>query len=192
MVMSHFQRTRPECKIETFFRSGRQKKIDCFSVDGFCSDCNTVFKAMGCFYHFCLCQELCPSSTEEEIQRGSQKREPDALRRHYIEEKGFKVIEMWDCEWWRPYKTTNTVKQHIREHFLYRRSLAAGQLLEEIKKGKLFGYVQCDIELPEKLRANFANFPPIFKYNLVNKCDIEDLMKNYAEEERLLSQPRKK
>ena len=47
MVMSYFQRTRPECEIESFFTTGRQKKIDCFSVDGFCSHCNTVFEAMG-------------------------------------------------------------------------------------------------------------------------------------------------
>ena len=191
MVMSYFQRTRPECEIENFFTTGRQKKIDCFGVDGFCSHCNTVFEAMGCFYHFCPCQELRPSLTEEDIQRASKKRELDALRRHYIQEKGFKVIEMWECEWWRLYKTTNTVKQHIREHFPYMRSLAAEQLLEEIKKGKLFGYVQCDIEVPEILRSNFSNFPPIFKNTLVSKNDIDDLMKTYAEEEGLMSQPRK-
>ena len=42
------------------------------------------------------------------------------------------------------------------------------QLLEELKEGKLFGYVQCDIEIPEILRANFANFPPIFNNTLVS------------------------
>ena len=94
MVMYYFQRTRPECEIESFFTTGRQKKIDCFSVDGFCSRCNTVIEAMGCFYHFCPCQELCPSLTEVNIQRGSKKRELDALRRHYIQENGFKVTEM--------------------------------------------------------------------------------------------------
>ena len=135
MVMSYFQRTRPESEIESFFTTGRLKKNKCFTVDGFCSHCNTMFEAMGCFYHFCHCQELRPSLTEEEIERGSKKRELDALRRHYKQEKVFKVIEMWECEWWRLYKTTNTVKQHIREHFPYRRSLAAEQLLEEIKKG---------------------------------------------------------
>ena len=98
---------------------------------------------------------------------------------------------MWQFEWWRLYKTTNTVKQHIREHFPYRCSLAAEQLLEEIKEGKLFGYVQCGFEVFEKLRANVANFPPIFKNTLVSKSDIGDLMNNYAEEERILSQPRK-
>ena len=41
-VISCFQRTRPDCEIENFFTTGRQKKIDCFIVDGFCSHCNTV------------------------------------------------------------------------------------------------------------------------------------------------------
>ena len=74
MVMSYFQRKRPKCEIESFFTTCRQKKIDCFSVDGFCSHCNTVFEAMGCVYHFCPCQELRPSLTEEDIQRGRKKR----------------------------------------------------------------------------------------------------------------------
>ena len=104
--------------------------------------------------------------------------------------KGLNVIEIWECEWWKLYKTTNTVK-HIREHFPSRRSFAAVQLLEEIKTGKLFGYMQCDIEVGENLRSNFDNFPPIFKNTLVSKNDIGEPMKNYAEEERLLSQHRK-
>ena len=146
---------------------------------------------MGCFYHFCPCQALRSSVTEEDIQSGSQKRELDVLRRCYIQEKGFKVFEMWECEQWRLYKITKTSKQHIREPFPYRRSLAAEQLLSEIKQGKLLGYVECDIEVPENLRANFANFHPLFKNTLVSKSDIGDLMENYAKEERLVSQPRK-
>ena len=31
-------------------------------------------------------------------------------------------------------------------------------LLEQIRSGKLFGYVQCDIEVPEELKENIANF----------------------------------
>ena len=126
-------------KLKTSLQQAERKKIDCFSVDGFCSLCNIVFEVMGCFYHFCPCQELRPSLTGEDIQRGSKKRELDALRGHYMQEKGFKVVEMWECEWWRLYKTSKTVKQHIREHFPYRRSLAIEQLLEEIKEGKFFG-----------------------------------------------------
>ena len=98
---------------------------------------------------------------------------------------------MWEFECWRLYKTTSNVKLHIRGNFPYRRSLTEQQPLERIKKGSLFGYVQCDIEVPENLRVNFANFPPIFKNTSVSKNDIVDLMKTYAEEGGIMSQHRK-
>ena len=183
MVLSYFQRTRAECENESFLTTGRQKKIDGFSVDGLRSYCNTVFEAVGCFYHSCPCPELRPSLTEEVIQHGSKKSVLDALRRHYIQEKGYKVFEVKECKWWRLYKTTSTAKQHNREHFPYRPSLAAEQRSEEIKERKLLGDMQCDNEVPEDLKANFANFPPIFRNTLVSKSYIGDLMKNYAEEE---------
>ena len=37
IVMAYFQRQRPDCKIESFYTTGTQKKIDCFKVDGFCA-----------------------------------------------------------------------------------------------------------------------------------------------------------
>ena len=82
MVMFYFQRTRPDYKIESLYITDRQEKNDCFSVDGFCSPCISVFKAMGCFYHFCPCQELRPSLTEKNII--SRKGELDELRQGYI------------------------------------------------------------------------------------------------------------
>ena len=36
MVLSYFQQSRPYCKTESNVTTGRQKKIDCFSVDGIC------------------------------------------------------------------------------------------------------------------------------------------------------------
>ena len=191
LVLSYFQRTRPESKIESFSTTGRLKKIDQFACDGFCIHCNTVFEAAGCSHHFCHCQEARSSSTGEETQRGSSKKVLNQLRRKYIKEESFTVIEMWECEWWRVYKTTTNVKLQIRENFPDRRSLAEHQFREGIKEGTLFGYVQCDIEFPEKLRANFANFTPIFKNTLVSKNDFGDLMKTYAEEEGIMSQPGK-
>ena len=192
MVLSYFQRTRPDCELESFPTTGRQKKFDCFSVDGFFSHCNTVFEAMDCFYQFCPCQELRPPLTEKDIQRGSKSSELDALRRHYKQEKGYRVIEKWECEWWRLYKTSNTVKKHIREHFLYRRSLAAAQLLEEMKEGKLFGYLECDIEVPKSLRSKFVNFLPIIKNTLVSKSDIGDLIKKLCRRRKTIVSTSKK
>ena len=87
MVMSFFQRLRPDSKIESFYTTGTQKKIDCFKVDGFCAHCKTVFEAMGCFYQYCPCQETRPSLTEEDIERGLKKREVDQMRQQYIKKR---------------------------------------------------------------------------------------------------------
>ena len=80
-LATRYQESRPEYKIESFFTSGKQKKIDCFNVDRFCDHCKTVFEAMGCYYHFCSCQEARPSLTEQDIEREKKKREMDDMRR---------------------------------------------------------------------------------------------------------------
>ena len=191
MVMSYFQRQRPDCKIESFYTTGTQKKIDCFKVDGFCARCKTVFEVMGCFYQYCPCQEARPSLIEEDIERGNKKREMDQMGKQYIKEKGYNVVENWECEWWNLYKTTTCVKQHLRESFPYKRPLSEETLLEQIRSGKFFGFVQSDIEVPEDLKKKFANFPLIFKSTNLDRHDIGLLMKDYAEKEGLLCQPRK-
>ena len=84
MVMSFYQETRPKCKIESFFTPEKQKKTDCFNVDGYCDHCKTVFEAMGCYYHFCSCQEARPSLLDQDIERSNKKREMDDMRREYI------------------------------------------------------------------------------------------------------------
>ena len=91
IVMSYFQATRPECKIESYYTTGKQKKIDCFSVDDYCNHCKTVFEAMGGYFHFCSCQDARPSLTDNDIKRGTKKRETDELRKDYIREKGYSI-----------------------------------------------------------------------------------------------------
>ena len=124
-----YQKSGPECKIESFFTSGKQKKIDCFNVDGYCDHCKTVFEAMGCYYHFCSCQEARPSLTEQNIERGNKKREMDDMRGEYIQEKGYKVEEIRECDCWESFKTNEKIKNHVRTHFPYKRPLSTDSLL---------------------------------------------------------------
>ena len=63
--------------------------------------------------------------------------------------------------------------------------------MQEIKSGELFGYVQCDLKVSGRLKAYFANFPPIFKNTVVSRNDIGDLMKEHAEKQRIMSQPKR-
>ena len=55
----------------------------------------------------------------------------------------------------------------------------------------MYGYVQCDIEVPEELKRKFANFPPIFKNTNVCRHDNGLLMKDYAEKKGFPCQSRK-
>ena len=88
-------------------------------------------------------------------------------------------------------RTDVTVKNHLRANFPYELLLSEEGLLQEVKSGKSFGYVKCDLKNPEHLKTYFANFPPIFKNTVVGWNDIGTLMKEYAEKEGILSQLRK-
>ena len=85
----------------------------------------------------------------------------------------------------------NVCKEHLRESLSYKRPLRQESLLEQIRSGKLLGYIQCDIEVPEELRKKFADFAPFFKTTNVGRHEIGLLMKDYNEKEGLLCQPRK-
>ena len=191
MVLAFFQNSRPECNIERFYTTGNQRKIDCFTVDGFCSHCNTIFEAFGCFYHFCECQEGQPCLADEDIVKGQGKREMDELRRSYLREKIYSIIEMWECQWKLHMRENCKIKSFVRSTFPYKRPLSFENLLSRIRKGELFGYVQLDLRVPENLREKFEPFPPIFKNILVSRSDIGDYMKKHAEENKLMTQPRR-
>ena len=86
---------------------------------------------------------------------------------------------MWECEWWcRLYKTDASIKSHPRENFPYRRPLSEEGLMQGLIDGRLFGYVQCDIEVPEHLGDYFSNFPPMFKNTALSKDVSEIWWKN--------------
>ena len=191
MVLSYFQQSRPDCKVESNVTTGIQKISDCFSLDGISYLCNTVFEAMAGYYHYCPCQEARPSLTDIDIERGMKKRLQDEMRRDYIQQKGYQIVEMWECEWWSLCKTDVSKKSHFRENFPYKRPLSEKQLLQGVIDGQLFGYVQCDIEVPEHLRSYFSNFPPIFKKTVVSREDIGNLMRENAEKENIMAQPRR-
>ena len=54
-----------------------------------------------------------------------KKRQQDELRRDYIQQKGYQIVEMWKCECWSLYKTADaSIKSHFRETFPYRLPLS--------------------------------------------------------------------
>ena len=183
--MSYFQRTRPECKIGIICTTGRQNEIDCFSVDGFCSHCNTVIEAMGCFCHFFPVKKCVYLS----LKRSSNvvvRRESSMNWDETTKEKKASIIEMWECAWWRLYRRSSNVELQIRESIQYRLLTPRRN-----KAWKITWLCAMRFWSNSSIKTKFANFPSVFKNNLVSKNYIGKLMKDYAEQERLLSQARK-
>ena len=133
-------------------------------------DIATVFEAMGSFYNYSPCQEARPALTEEDVQRGTKKGKwmkcGNSISR--------KVTLLSKCEWWKLYKADVSVKEQLRESFPYKRSVRQDKLLDQIKSGALFDYVQCDIKVPEHQREKFAIFPRISKIQTyVDKIPVQ-------------------
>ena len=116
MLLSYFQRLQLDCRIESNVTTGRKKKIDCCIVDGVFNHCKTVFGGLECYYHYCLCQEARVSLSDAKIERGVKKKDQDEMRRDYIPQKRFQVVETWECGWWSLYKTDASVKNHLKEN----------------------------------------------------------------------------
>ena len=72
------------------------------------------------------------------------------MRRGHIKQKGYQIVEMWCVSGGVSIKLmhqSKVVSQIVVSHSL----LSEEQLLQRQNDGKLFGYVQCDIEVPEHL-----------------------------------------
>ena len=185
MLVWYCQGVRPKCKLEKFNTTGKQKIIVAYSFDGCCGDYNTVSDVMGSYYQYCPCYEARLSVTDKGIQRSCKRTELDELWNRHTQENGHNLMGMYECYWQKRYKTENISKQDLFEIFRYNplpQKKKKLRLLQISKLGTLFGYFQCDFELPESLLWSFANFPPIFKNVNVDREDIRPLVEEYAEE----------
>ena len=86
VVLSYFQQTRPERRIESNVTTGRQKKIDCFSVDEICNHCNTLW-SNGLLFPLLYMSRSSPvidwqSNHERDKKEGTR---PNAQRRYPTE-----------------------------------------------------------------------------------------------------------
>ena len=72
---------------------------------------------MRCYFHYCPYQEARPSLTDNEVIRGIKKKEQDQMRKEYIQQKGYKNIEMWECNCWDFYRTDATVEKSSLSEF---------------------------------------------------------------------------
>ena len=91
---------------DIIYKGGKHNKEESFRfnnklyrVDGFCEETNTIYEFLGCWYHGCL------KCRDETIVHPWSKKTMKQLyqecidRKTILEENGYTVVYMWECEW---------------------------------------------------------------------------------------------
>ena len=161
--------------------NGREKRVGKLPVDGWCAETRTAYQFHGCFWHGC---PKCHTDPEETNKLNGKtmaelladtKKHTTYLRRHV------KVVEMWECDWKRERDPPPRQKWNMTQN----------EILAAVIDGTLFGMIECDIHVPPDLRKHFSEMQPIFKNVTVSRDDIGPYMRQYAEENDIMSAPRR-
>ena len=160
--------------------NGREKRIGKLPVDGWCAQTHTAYQFHGCYFHGC---PKCHQPEETNKLNGktmvtllaNTKKHTAYLRRHV------KVVEMWECTWKRERDPPPRQKWNMTQN----------EILAAVIDGTLFGMIECDIHVPPELRPYFSEMQPIFKNANVSRDDIGPYMRQYAEENDIMSTPRR-
>ena len=168
--------------------NGREKRIGKLPVDGWCAETHTAYQFHGCYFHGCPKCHTDPEETNNLNGKtmaellANTKTHTAYIRRHV------KVVEMWECEW-KEIRKEPDVKSFLAPARRQKWNMTQNEILAAVIDGTLFGMIECDIHVPPELRAHFAEMQPIFKNANVSRDDIGPYMRQYAEENDIMSTP---
>ena len=163
-------------------------------VDGFNPQMQTVYQFHGCYWHGHDCAlNRGKEFNEKRNKPMAELVEETRANTEYIKSKGYRVVEMWECDW-RLLKRTNRELQRfiateVRRTLDKVKIMSPEQILSEVRNERLFGCVEVDIRVPDHLKEKFSEMCPIFKNTEISRDDIGDFMKVYAEEHNIMTQP---
>ena len=168
-------------------------------VDGYSKDLEKIYQFHGCLFHGhqCWLTKHHPDVNPVNDTPMSTLREKTAATTAHLNDLGYEVEEIYECEW-KNIKSKKEVRSFVDKLYptskwsrAHKKSATTDQLIKAIHDGDLFGIVECDIGVPDFLKAKFDEMAPIFKNTTVGLEDIGDHMRQYAEEHDLLKKPRK-
>ena len=169
--------------------NGREKRVGKLLVDGWCAKTRTAYQFHGCYFHGCpKCYDHEETNTLNGKTMGTllenTRRNTAYLRRHV------ETVEMWECEW-KEIRKEPDVKSFLAPTSHPRWKMTQQQIIAAVIDGTLFGMVECDVRVPDNLREYFAEMQPVFKNTTVTRDDIGPFMRQYAEENDIMSAPRR-
>ena len=158
--------------------NGREKRVGKLLVDGWCAEIRTAYQFHGCYVHGCTnCYE--PQETNALNGKTMAKLLEDTKKNTAYLRRHVHVVEMWECAW----------KLEAKQPHRQKWNMTQQQIITAVVDGTLFGMV--DVRVPEHLQDHFAEMQPVFKNVTVTRDDIGPFMRQYAEENDIMSAPRR-
>ena len=189
-----------ECniKILSAFHGG-EKKIGKYKVDGIYG--RSVFGFYGNYWHahpdkFPDENAHHPSMKHKDGTPMTVKeiRDYDRERVQYLRDHVYNVEIMWEKDWENLLKQRPEIKSYLSLHRTcthFQKYLTQEQIIKYIKDGHLFGFVECDIHVPEHLKDYFSEMTIIIKNTEVSLKDVGQHMQEYAKEHNIKDVPRR-
>ena len=156
-------------EIQSAFHGG-EKKIGPYKVDGFCSNLNTVFEFYGDYWH-CHPDQFPNENVVHPTVKGKDDnpmtvkdiRARDQQRVRDLQDKGYTVEIIWEKDWQALINQRPEIKVYLKQHRThthFKKYLNQNQIIQYIQDGRLFGFVECDIEVPDHLKDYFSEMTP--------------------------------
>ena len=163
-------------------------------VDGFSQDTSTVYQFHGCYWHGHDCGvpvdgTVRGMTAEARLAQTRQKEE-------YFRSLGYRVKAMWECEWSRQVSASIEKKTFLSAYFgitygKLQHGVSTENILARVSDGRLFGFVECDVSVPDEKLDYFSEMSPVFKNIELTREHLSPHMKQFAEEFGFLKQPQR-
>ena len=118
----------------------------------------------------------------------------DHQRVQDLRDKGYNVEIMWEKDWQALLSQLPEIKTYLAQHRTlthFKKYLSQDQIIKYIRDGHLFGFVECDIEVPDQLKEYFSEMTPILKNVDVCLDDVGEFMQEYAKQHNIKVDPRR-
>ena len=185
-------------KIQTAY-NGKEYTLLTYKRDGFCKDTKTIFEFHGCWWHGCDCQ-LKRVKTDKDQQLLQKRRERTESRSNTLRSLGYKVVEIFECEWMKKKRENGKVKLFLQSQMslLFYQQTNTSDIIDLVKNNQIFGAIECDIRVPDTWSRTditpydyFSEFCPIFRTCTVDMNDIGSHMQQFMIDSKMSANPRK-
>ena len=163
----------------------REVRIGSYLVDGYCVENKTVYEFNGCYYHHCKynCYIINQIKNQSWIQKIKKVSERDEKKKQFLLSQVHKYISIQECEFIRNIKRkcSKIYEKYLPSYYRsHKGALSVKNIISDIKKGKLFGVVEVDIQVEKDKLKYFQEFPPFFATCNVHMKDIGLHMQEYC------------